>query len=77
MQHRTIEADVLEIKNKLIVIKGDLDQDSVDAICKSFRKQNAQVLGVISLGDLSDITALTKDQAIEILNKIINKQETK
>lgn len=74
MQHRTIEADVLDIKGKLIVIKGDLDQDSLQAIGNSFRRRNADIIGIIALGD-SEVTALTKEQAIDMLNKIINKQE--
>jgi hypothetical protein len=76
MQHRTIEADVLELKDKLIVLKSDdVDYQQIRAISNSFKKHGHSNVMVMCIGSDMNIEALSKEQAKEILEKIIASED--
>ena len=78
MQHRTIEAEVHELKGRLIVIKSDeLDQHSLDALTKSFRKRGVEIIGILGLGSQDGFETIDVHTAKRLLNHIIEQEEKK
>mgnify|MGYP003386882846 CR=1 FL=1 len=76
MQHRTIEADVLEVKDKLVVLKSDeADWEDVRAISDSFKKHGNQNVMVMCIGSNDSIETMSKERAIEMLNYILKAED--
>ena len=76
MTHRTIEADVLEFKDRLVIIKSDnIDHSTIKAISNSFKKKGHEGIVLMGLSPEDSIETLTKEQAIYLLKKIIDKPE--
>jgi len=76
MTYRTIQADVQEFKDRLVIIKSDeIDHQTIRAVSDSFKKKGFQGIVVMGLGANDSIETMTKDQARYLLNKILETPE--
>lgn len=63
----------LEMKDKVIVLKGEFNRSQLEAFRKSFK--SAGVLGIMALEDEMEISEFGLDKAIEYLKEIKEKKQ--